>query len=104
MNKRDYVKAIEASRELVRSGKYAACPCSNVRCEWHGNCFECVMIHRVKKKHVPECLQPILRDRIRDLAGVAELKAVEARPTKAAVDYLHKVSPPAKKRRRKEKA
>ena len=95
MNKEQYVEAIEASRKLVASGRFRRCPCANVRCEWHGRCFECVLIHRVKRKHVPQCLQPILRDRIEDLARTAELGVIEARPGREMIDHLHRVSPPA---------
>jgi hypothetical protein len=45
---------------------------------------------------VPECLQHILRDSIAGLAGAVELETVDARPTKAMMDYLRKVSPAPK--------
>lgn len=96
MNKEDFIRAIEESRKLVKSGKYTACPCSQKKCEWHGKCFECVMIHRTKKKHLPECLQPIFRDAVSELAAKVELAVVEARPEPELFDYLHKVSPPEK--------
>ena len=54
------------------------------------------MIHRVKRKHVPECLQPIFRDKIAELARTAELGVVDARPRKEHWDYLKQVSPPSK--------
>ena len=101
MNKREYVTAGEACRELIRSGKHTRCTCAHVQCEWHGKCFECVMIHRVRGQHVPQCLQPILRKTIKELAGIAELDTIEARPSKEVRDYMRKVSPPPKQRVRK---
>ncbi|MDH4129297.1 MAG: hypothetical protein OEV44_11110 [Spirochaetota bacterium] len=89
----DFVKAVEKSRELIKSGKFDACPCSQKQCEWHGKCFECVLIHRVKKKHIPECLQPIFRETIKELASKIEYDVVNARPTKENWDYLKKISP-----------
>jgi hypothetical protein len=96
MTNEEFARAIEQSRELVRSGKYDQCPCSQQNCEWRGRCFECVMIHRVKQKHLPECLQPILRDTIDGLAGTVELGVVDARPTTENWAYLEEVSPPHK--------
>ncbi|HUV38905.1 MAG TPA: hypothetical protein VMY39_04795 [Planctomycetota bacterium] len=43
-------------------------------CEWHGKCFECVMIHRLLRNHVPECLRPLLDDKIEQLARTVEMK------------------------------
>jgi len=104
MNKDEYVAAVEACRELVRSGKHRRCPRDNVRCEWHGKSFECVMIHRVIGKHVPQCLQPILRGMIKNLARVAELDTTEARPSQELRDYLRKVPPPPKTPSRRKRA
>ena len=80
MNQKEYVRAIKSSQKIIASGKYNACPCTNRHCPWHSKCFECVMIHRVKKHHVPECLQPILRDNIAALNKAVELKTVDDRP------------------------
>ncbi|MFH1789306.1 MAG: hypothetical protein ABH834_07995 [Candidatus Altiarchaeota archaeon] len=96
MDETKFVQAINESRNLIKSGRYDACPCSQAECEWHGKCFECVMIHRVKGKHLPECLQPIFRETITDLARKVELGVVDARPTEEHREYLKKVSPPAK--------
>lgn len=101
MDKDKFVRAIEKSRELVNSGRYDTCPCSQKRCEWHGKCFECVMIHRVKKKHIPECMQPLCRDIIADLAKKVEFNVIDERPTKEDYDYLYKVSPQKNEKREK---
>lgn len=93
MDNDEYVKAIEKSREIIKSRKYDKCPCQQLKCEWHGKCFECVMIHRVKKKHVPECLQPIFKELYSKLARTIEMDIIDNRPTKENIDYLYKKSP-----------
>lgn len=35
------------------------CPCKNA-CRRHGNCKDCIAIHRAHAEHVPVCLQPML--------------------------------------------
>jgi hypothetical protein len=52
------------------------------------------MIHRVKGKHVPECLQPMFRDQIAELARTAELRVVDARPSAERWAFLKAASPP----------
>ncbi len=58
----------------------ADCPCIQVSCDIHGNCVECVREHRRHQEHLPECMQPILRGLVKDLALKVELKTVEGRP------------------------
>jgi hypothetical protein len=96
MRPEEFAEAIQASRELIRSGRYTECPCSQSRCEWHGKCFECVMIHRTKKRHLPECLQPIIRESIQDLARTCEMGTTDERPKKEHWDYFDKVAPSKK--------
>lgn len=83
MDPDDFVEAIEASREIVSSGKYDTCPCEQSMCEWHGKCRECVMIHRVKGKHLPECLQPIIKDHAAELARAIEMKLCTSAPARS---------------------
>ena len=94
MEKEQYVEVIKANRAMIKSGKYAQCPCPKTYCEWHGRCFECVLIHRVNRDHIPNCLQPILLDKVRDLARVAEL-VTEPKPRtpKEYWDYVKEVCP-----------
>ena len=87
----EFVDAVKKSRELIESGEHSECPCTNTTCQWHGKCFECVLIHRVKKHHVPQCLQPILRDKIAGLAKTAELRTEDDRPPGEFWDYLHEL-------------
>lgn len=47
------------------------CPCKKA-CRYHGNCKECVAIHRAHREHVPNCLRPMLNDKIKALSELTE--------------------------------
>ncbi|MFT3982905.1 MAG: LPS biosynthesis protein [Lachnospiraceae bacterium] len=47
------------------------CSCQKA-CRYHGNCKECVAIHRAHQEHVPNCMRPIINSKIRILSGVTE--------------------------------
>lgn len=47
------------------------CPCQEA-CPYHGNCKECVTIHRAHQEHVPNCMRPILNKRIKVLSELTE--------------------------------
>ena len=47
------------------------CPCLKV-CRYHGNCKECVAIHRAHQEHVPNCMRPILNQKICLLSELTE--------------------------------
>ena len=66
-----YEEVVLKNREFVKTHQFR-CACPNTLCDWHGKCRECVAIHRCKGKHVPFCLQSMLRDKIEALAGVVE--------------------------------
>ena len=77
--KEEYEKLLEKSREIIADKSLDECPCT-VACEWHGKCFECIKIHRIKGKHVPNCLQYIFQDKLNDLAKCVECKVVDDHP------------------------
>ncbi len=62
------------------------CPCTQVRCHRHGNCVECIRVHRTRKEHIPECLQDMFRDRVRELAHLVEYDIRDLRRTPAFWD------------------
>jgi hypothetical protein len=70
------LKAAGRAPDLARD-----CPCVQQACPVHGNCVVCVRNHRLHKRHIPECLQPVLRELVAGLAGKLELGVVEQRPT-----------------------
>ena len=47
------------------------CPCQKA-CRYHGNCKECVAIHRAHQEHVPNCMRPLLNKKIRLLSELTE--------------------------------
>ncbi len=47
------------------------CPCRKV-CRYHGNCKECVAIHRAHQEHVPNCMRPIINTKIKLLSELTE--------------------------------
>lgn len=47
------------------------CPCKKA-CRYHGNCKECVAIHRAHQEHVPNCMRPLINRKIRILSELTE--------------------------------
>ena len=80
---------------MLASDAEAACSCPNIHCEFHGDCYNCIRIHRHYKDHVPRCLQPMLREKVKGLTRMVEY-TVENIPgsPKDYWDYLNEVAPP----------
>ena len=47
------------------------CPCKKA-CRYHGNCKECVAIHRAHGEHVPNCMRSMLNRKIKLLSELTE--------------------------------
>lgn len=47
------------------------CPCKKA-CRYHGNCKECVAIHRAHQEHVPNCMRPMINRKIKLLSELTE--------------------------------
>lgn len=62
------------------------CPCTQIRCHRHGNCVECIRVHRTRQEHIPECLQDMFRTRIKELAALVEYDVLDLRRTPAFWD------------------
>jgi hypothetical protein len=92
--KEEFAEFVKNFRDFVKSGDYSKCTCPKTYCGLHGNCFECVLMHRHNSKHVPNCLQHILTDKIKSLAETVELETSEKqkRP-KEHWEYVRKVLP-----------
>ena len=52
------------------------CPCQNA-CKYHGQCKECVAIHRAHQAHVPNCLRDLINNKIREISELTEHTFVE---------------------------
>jgi hypothetical protein len=92
--KEEFVRQIEEIRAMLASGAEAQCNCPNVKCEFHGNCYDCIRIHRHYKDHLPRCMQLLIRDKVKDLARLVEF-TVENIPGSPPEywDHLNEVSP-----------
>jgi len=50
------------------------CPCPRKQCKMWGNCVLCVKSHLEHRKHVPVCMQEILKPVARQLNDLLEIK------------------------------
>ncbi len=87
--KEEYYELVLQNRELTKDPNVMKCTCPNTLCDWHGKCRECVALHRHHGDHIPVCLQPIISDKIKALAGASELTAVPKEGT--PLEYRHYV-------------
>ncbi len=72
-----------AFREEYREKDHCSC---TKACRYHGNCKECVAIHRAHQEHVPNCMRPMLNRKIRELSELTEhTVAYEIQPPKESV-------------------
>lgn len=56
-------------REVYKNKDH--CPCKKA-CRYHGNCKECVAIHRAHQEHVPNCMRSIINKKIKILSELTE--------------------------------
>ncbi|WP_334196402.1 LPS biosynthesis protein [Muricomes intestini] len=69
-----------AFREEFKSKDH--CPCKKA-CLYHGNCKECVAIHRAHQEHVPNCMRPMINKKIELLSELTEHTiSLEIKPPK----------------------
>ena len=47
------------------------CPCQKA-CRYHGNCKECVAIHRAHQEHVPNCMRLMINNKLKILSELTE--------------------------------
>lgn len=62
-------------REAYRNRDH--CPCT-ASCRYHGNCKECVAIHRAHQEHVPFCMRPLINQKLSLLSELTEHTFVRA--------------------------
>jgi len=58
-----------AFREEYKDKDHCSC---QVACRYHGNCKECVAIHRAHMEHVPNCLRPTINRKLKLLSELTE--------------------------------
>ncbi len=79
--KEEYYDLVLQNRALAEQPEVVQCTCVNTLCEWHGKCRECVALHRYHGEHLPSCLQPLLKDKLKKLVEVVEMTAVAKEAT-----------------------
>jgi len=93
-SKEEFVHAVKAIRDMLKTDECAECSCPNIRCEWHGDCYNCIRIYRHFGRHVPRCLQFVLDKKIAAITEAAENEGRKKPLTPAEhFDYLDAVAP-----------
>ena len=70
----------DKAKEILELFKDKKCDCPLTTCEQHGNCTECVTIHRHYGNHFPHCLQFLVKDKIKELAKTIEITIEDKKP------------------------
>lgn len=60
---------LAAFREHCETGDHCSCTAA---CRHHGNCKECVAIHRAHRDHIPNCFHDMMREKMAPLASLIE--------------------------------
>ena len=63
-------RVIPKNRQFVDKDK-DHCPCLKA-CRYHGNCKECVAIHRAHQEHVPNCMRPLINKKLKLMSELTE--------------------------------
>ena len=87
--KEEYYELVLQNRELAADASVTRCTCPNTLCDWRGKCKECVALHRYHNDHVPFCLQPIIKEKLKALAATVELDVSPKQGT--PIEYRHYV-------------
>ena len=73
---REAFRCIDGFLARVKASGEDHCSCT-VACKYHGNCVDCVLIHRGHEDHLPACFHEMVN---RSLAAVCAL--TETRPAR----------------------
>jgi len=79
--KEEFYERVKRLRIIASDPEYQKCSCPKTACEWHGKCVECVTLHRYAKKHIPNCLQQFVNEKIKAIADIGELETTEKEKT-----------------------
>lgn len=92
--KEEFVEIVKKVRDVLKTDKCATCPCPNIRCEWHGDCYNCIRIYRHFSHNVPSCLQPVISTKIANIMEAAQNEIQEIpKRSDELYDYLYSVAP-----------
>lgn len=67
--KEAYEMKMEFLRQVQEAGDH--CPCQEA-CPHHGNCFECVTLHRGHRDHLPMCMWNMVNERLQGVSLLTE--------------------------------
>ncbi len=95
ISKEEYAEQVRQTKARLDAGECADCPCTKTKCHWHGNCRDCVRLHRMNGDHLPQCMQPIIAEHVKCLARTAEL-LTEPKPARPDEYYDHAHGPLSK--------
>lgn len=88
--KEEYYELVLENRRLAADPSVTICTCPNTLCDLHGKCRKCVALHRYHNDHLPYCLQPLLREKIKPLADADEIKVSPKEATPIEYRYYVK--------------
>jgi hypothetical protein len=92
--KEEFVGIIKALRDFVASDESKECTCPNTRCEFHGDCYNCVRIYRHFGQHIPRCLQYVLEKKLANISQAVEKEVGKREKTPDEFyDHLNTVLP-----------
>ena len=68
-----HAEAMAIKREFLKQVRESGdhCPCKQA-CPHHGNCFECVTLHRGHRDHLPMCMWDMVNERLHKLSRLTE--------------------------------
>lgn len=76
-----YAIKMEALQEIKDSGiDYCSCPSE---CPHHGKCWECVLIHRGHRDHLPYCLWDMVNEKLYNTQKLTEGSLKNYDPSKS---------------------
>lgn len=93
-SKDEFVEIVKEIREVIASDECIECSCPNIRCELHGNCYNCVRVYRHFGHHVPRCLQFIIDKKVASISQTIEKELGKRSKTPDEYyDHLNSVMP-----------
>lgn len=66
----------EVLADIKASGQ-DLCSCPIVACSRHGNCVDCILLHRAHRDHLPCCMWDMVKARVEQPNGLCDHKKRE---------------------------
>jgi hypothetical protein len=83
MTKEQFYEYVKEIRSVLDDPDNLKCSCPKIECEWHDDYKNCVAVHRYYKEHIPNCLQAVFNDKVKEIVQIFELNATEKMKTPA---------------------